>query len=130
MRLPGPLAELQLGGLRVLTRLDDGSLGALFVLQPDGDVISKVTPAFLADAGAQARHAATIASKLAALRRLRMVIGTLVSVAFTTTSTGLAVLHTGIAAKLPLAGLLLVVLRRALQQRGRRSTKRLAEPRR
>jgi hypothetical protein len=63
------LAELGTGGLRVVTRLADGTVGAVFVIQPDGDIISQVSRSFLADPGAQARHRSAIEGTLAALRR-------------------------------------------------------------
>lgn len=62
------LDELRAGGLQVVTRLADGTVGAVFVIQPDGDVISQISSPFLADTGAQARHLSSIAETLEALR--------------------------------------------------------------
>ena len=63
------LAELGTGGLRVVTRLADGTVGAVFVIQPDGDIINQMSRSFLADAGARAQHQSAIEGSLEALRR-------------------------------------------------------------
>jgi len=116
---PNPIAELPSEGIRILTRLADGSPGAELVLQPDGDVVNHVTRAFLRDSDAQRRHAAAIRGKLARLRRLGALTRTLTSAVATATSASLAVLHDGLATKLPLAWFLLVLLLRC----GRRVTR-------
>jgi hypothetical protein len=68
------LAELRTGGLEVVTRLADDTIGAKFMIQPDGDVISQVSDAFLADAEAQTRHLSSIHETLAALRRVERLL--------------------------------------------------------
>lgn len=65
------LCELAHGGISIVTRLDDGTIGAHLVLQLDGDAVNRVSPRFLRDPQAQERHAATIADFLAQWRRAR-----------------------------------------------------------
>lgn len=122
---PHPIAELSREGIRILTPLADGSPGAELVLQPDGDVINHVTEAFLLDSDAQRRHAAALRGKLARLRWLGALTRTLTSAVVTATSASLAVLHDGLATKLPLASFLLVLLLRVFRKHRRRPDKPL-----
>jgi hypothetical protein len=70
----GPLLDdLVRGRLSVITRLDDGSVGAHLVIQIDGDVTNNVSPRFLADPAAQDRHARAIRKLLAQCDRARWV---------------------------------------------------------
>ena len=71
----GPLLDdLIRGGFSIVTRFDDDSVGAHFVIQLDGDVINKVSPRFLADAAAQDRHFTAIRKVLAQFDRARWAV--------------------------------------------------------
>jgi hypothetical protein len=65
------LGDLARGGISIVTRLDDGTIGAHLVIQLDGDAINRVSPRFLRDPAAQERHAGAIAAFLAQWRRAR-----------------------------------------------------------
>jgi hypothetical protein len=73
--LPEVLAELAQGGISIITRFDDGTIGAHLAIQLDGDAINRVSPRFLGDAAAQDRHASAIADFLAQWRRARWLAG-------------------------------------------------------
>jgi hypothetical protein len=68
------LDQLVRGGVSIVTRLDDGSVGAHLVIQLDGDVINSVSPRFLTDAAAQDRHAAAIRELLGRWDRVRWAV--------------------------------------------------------
>jgi hypothetical protein len=61
------VGELLGGGLTVVTVMPDGKIGARLLVQLDGDVVSTVSSAFLADADAQRRHEEAIAKTLGML---------------------------------------------------------------
>ena len=69
------LDDLARGGISIVTRLDDGTIGAHLVIQLDGDAINQVSPRFLRDPVAQDRHARAVAAFLAQWRRLRWLTG-------------------------------------------------------
>lgn len=67
--------NLTRGGISIVTRLDDNSVGAHLTIQLDGDAINRVSSRFLADPAAQQRHAGAIAEFLAQWRRARWLAG-------------------------------------------------------
>lgn len=69
------LEDLARGGISIVTRFDDGTIGAHLTIQLDGDAINRVSPRFLRDPAAQARHARAVAAFLAQWRRLRWLTG-------------------------------------------------------
>ena len=73
--LPELLAELAQGGISIVTRFDDGTIGAHLAIQLDGDTVNRVSPRFLRDPAAQERHAGAIADFLAQWRRARWLAG-------------------------------------------------------
>lgn len=80
MILPRGINELASAGISVVTRLDDGSIGAQLTIQLDGDAIHRVSSRFLADAAAQARHARAIDQTVARWRRARWLAGRTVTI--------------------------------------------------
>jgi len=69
------LDDLARGGISIVTRLDDGTIGAHLAIQLDGDAINRVSPRFLRDPAAQERHARAVADFVAQWRRLRWLTG-------------------------------------------------------
>ena len=87
------LEDLARGGISIVTRFDDGTIGAHLVIQLDGDAINRVSPRFLRDPAVQDRHARAVADFLAQWRRLRWLTGRALMAVTVATFTSMLAFH-------------------------------------